>query len=199
MPSPLVLASASPRRKELLEALGCEVRVVPAGISEDRAPGEAPERLVERLAREKVRAVASRPGAAEAPVVLAADTVVVLDGEVLGKPMGADDAARMLVALSGREHRVLTGVCVRSGSGGREAAAAAATRVRFRAYGPDTVRWYVATGEPMDKAGAYGIQGKGALLVASIDGSWSNVVGLPLEILPGLLESIGVDVLSLLR
>src|SRR6185369_11903005 len=122
---------------------------------------------------------------------LGADTVVVLDGEILGKPADAAGAERMLRALSGREHRVLSGVCVLRADGGREAAGVAATLVRFRAYGGDTVRWYVGTGEPMDKAGAYGIQGKGALLVASIDGSWSNVVGLPLEILPGLLESIG--------
>jgi septum formation protein len=199
MPVPVVLASASPRRKALLEGLGCDVRVLPAGIPETAAAGETPERLVERLASEKARsAAAGLGGGADPVVVLGADTVVVRDGEILGKPSDPGDAARMLRTLAGRDHRVLTGVCVLRTDDGRDAAAVAATVVRFHAYDEALVRWYVSTGEPMDKAGAYGIQGRGALLCASIEGSWSNVVGLPLEILPGLLERIGLDVLSLL-
>lgn len=196
---PLVLASASPRRRALLEGLGCDVRVRPTGIPETAARGEPPERLVTRLAEEKARAGAATLGDDSPPaLVLGADTVVVLDGEVLGKPADLDDARRMLRRLSGRDHRVLSGVCLLRTDDRREAASVAATLVRFRAYDDATVEWYVGTGEPMDKAGAYGIQGKGALLSRSIEGSWSNVVGLPLEILPGLLDRIGLDVRSLL-
>jgi len=191
---PLVLASGSPRRAELLRQAGIRFEVSVPDVDETLHPGEAPEAYVRRLAAAKARHVAaSHPGRP----VLGADTTVVVDGQVMGKPYDAADAARMLGQLSGRSHLVLTGVCL-IGPAGETRIDAAVTTVEFRALQAAEIGEYVDSGEPMDKAGAYGIQGKGALLVASIDGSWSNVVGLPLEILPGLLESIGVDVLSLL-
>jgi septum formation protein len=183
----------------LLVDLGLEIDVRPAGIPEEHVPGESPEAHVRRLAEAKARHVAERAGERPAAgIVLAADTVVVLDGRILGKPRDEDDARRMLLDLSGRDHRVLSGVCVLRTDGRGEASSVTETRVRFRAYDAAVVDWYVATGEPMDKAGAYGIQGRGALLSESIDGSWSNVVGLPLESLPELLARIGIELRSLL-
>jgi len=170
--------------------LGMTVRVVPPNIPEIRRPVETPVDYVERLAREKALAVTGR-------LVLGADTTVVVRDEVLEKPVDTPDALRMLRKLQGRTHQVVTSVALVADEAIHQATDV--TNVVFRRMEESFLEAYVATGEPMDKAGAYGIQGKGALLVASIDGSWSNVVGLPLEILPGLLESIGVDVLSLLR
>lgn len=185
---PLVLASRSPRRAELLTRAGYRFEVVAADIDERRRAGEAPAKLVRRLAWEKAAVVAARhPGA----VVLGADTVVVVDDDfVLGKPRGDADAARMLRCLSGRAHDVLTGVALRAPHGRR--AGVQSTRVFFRTLSPDEVAWYVATGEPADKAGGYAIQGRASRFVSRIEGSYANVVGLPVELVDRLLGDLGV-------
>ena len=175
--APLVLASASPRRREMLACLGIVFEVYPADVDETPAPGEAAKAFVLRLARDKAAAVAPRfPDR----WVLAADTVVVLDGEILGKPSGPDEAAAMLDRLSGRGHEVWTGFCLTRG--GKEVARAECTKVRFATFPSEVMRAYVRTGEPLDKAGAYGIQGVGGFLAEAIDGSYGNVVGLPLAV-----------------
>jgi septum formation protein len=183
----LVLASQSPRRRELLEQLGIAFEVRPAGADEALLPGEAPRQYVLRVAREKARAV-------KGDVVLAADTSVVLDGAVLGKPDGPDDARRMLRALSGSRHEVLTAVCVRRASGALdvELDAVVSTAVRFSALTPAQIEWYVGTGEPLDKAGAYALQGKAGVFVAGVEGSVSNVIGLPLSETAELLRRAGL-------
>jgi septum formation protein len=195
--TPLVLASQSPRRRELLEQLGVPLVVRPAHADETVLPGEAARDYVLRVARAKARAVdglSSATEAREGAVVLAADTAVVLRGEVLGKPSGPDDARRMLRALSGTVHEVLTGVCVRRTSAalGIELDVVVATEVRFATLSPAEIDWYVATGEPLDKAGAYAIQGAGGAFVVRVDGSVSNVVGLPLAETADLLRRAGV-------
>lgn len=186
----VVLASGSPRRLELLRRLGIEPSVRPADIDESLLPGEAPDAHVARLAEAKADAIARGVGG----LVIAADTVVVLDGEVLGKPIDHDDASAMLRRLSGRDHWVLTGVAVRHD--GRRAAAVEATEVRFRPISDDEIAAYVATGEPLDKAGAYGIQGAGGMFVDGIRGSDSNVIGLPLATLVRLAADVGVTILA---
>lgn len=182
----LVLASQSPRRRELLARLGIALEVRPARTDESVLPGEPPRDYVLRVAREKARAV---PG----DVVLAADTTVVLGGAVLGKPADGDDAARMLRALSGTTHEVLTAVCVRRNAAtlGVELDVVVATEVRFARLAEPAIAWYVATGEPLDKAGAYAIQGAGGAFVEAISGSVSNVVGLPLAETAELLRRAG--------
>jgi septum formation protein len=182
---PVVLASESPRRRQLLELLGLSCEVLPAHLDETWRNGEAPSAHAERLAREKAAARA-RPGA----VAIGADTIVVIDGAILGKPRDAADAAVMLRRLSGREHEVFTGVAV--AHGGRTASGAARTLVRFRSLDDATISAYVATGEPMDKAGAYGIQGYGAVLVERIEGDYFTVMGLGLGLLTDLLGRVGL-------
>jgi septum formation protein len=174
----LVLASASPRRRDLLARLGLDFRVVPADVDERPHPDETPEVLVRRLAETKAAAVDGDP-------VLAADTVVEIDGIVLGKPVDAADARRMLSLLSGRTHRVCTGVAVRTGAG--QEVAVITTEVRFVALDDAAIEWYLATGEPFDKAGAYAIQGAAGAFVDSVHGSVSNVVGLPLATVTAML------------
>lgn len=170
----LVLASGSPRRRAFLEQLGLSFTVSPADLDERVLPGEAAAPYVERLAREKARKVATlHPGQR----VLAADTTVVLGEQVLGKPADPEDALRMLRSLSGRWHRVLTGVAL---VGSAERTRVVETQVEFREASEAELAWYVHTGEPLDKAGAYAIQGIGGFLVRAIRGSHSNVVGLPL-------------------
>ena len=183
----LVLASRSPRRAELLTRAGYRFEVVPADVDERRRDGEAPAELVRRLARKKAAAVAARhPGA----VVLGADTVVVVDDDfVLGKPRGDVDAARMLRRLSGRAHEVLTGVELRAPHGHR--AGVQSTRVFFRTLSPEEIAWYVTSGEPADKAGGYAIQGRASRFVTRIEGSYANVVGLPVELVDRLLGELG--------
>ena len=191
---PLYLASASPRRRELLQSLGVSFVIDPAGVDESLCAGETPAEHVVRLAASKAAEVAlrlSRRGIRA--LVLAADTTVTIDGAILGKPVDADDALAMLRRLAGRRHDVITACRLICTDDGNAAAAFAATSVRFNPWNEPLARWYVATGEPMDKAGAYGLQGKGVLLSAGIDGSWSNVVGLPLEWLPGLFLEVGDD------
>ncbi len=195
----LVLASGSPRRREMLQNLGVDFAVRPADVDESPLAGERPEPYVLRLARAKARASAASNPCLSAPparheIVLAADTIVTQDGELLGKPRDAADARRMLERLSGREHEVLTGVAV-ARAGGQQAehlrAEVERTRVRFAELSPAEIAWYVASGEPLDKAGAYAVQGLGALFVARLDGNYSNVVGLPLPLTYRLLAEVG--------
>ncbi len=178
----LVLASSSPRRRQLLEMLGLTVEVRPPHIVEERRADESPRDYVERLAREKAAAV---PG----NLVLAADTTVVVDNEVLEKPADEADALRMLERLAGRTHEVITAVALRTDGGTRQATDV--TRVTFRAADQALLRDYIATGEPMDKAGAYGIQGYGAALVEGIEGDFFGVMGLPLRLVLDLLAQAG--------
>lgn len=182
----LVLASASPRRADLLLRLGLEVEAVPADVDETYLPGETAAAHVERLARLKAETVAAlRPLA----LVVGGDTVVV-DGErVLGKPRSPEEAVAMLVALAGREHRVLTAVAL--AGQGETVSATGTARVRFRSFDRRLAEEYVATGEPMDKAGAYGIQGLGAALVEGIEGDYYTVVGFPIGRFLELLERKG--------
>ena len=182
---PLILASGSPRRAELLARAGYRFEVVPPDIDERRQPGEAPRDYVARLAAEKAAAVAPRY---PERVVLAADTTVVVDSTVLGKPRDADDAAGMLRRLSGRAHDVLTGVAVRRG--GAAVSAVEQTAVHLAALDEALIGWYVATGEPSDKAGAYGVQGIASRFVTRVEGSYSNVVGLPLTLVDRLLARL---------
>ncbi|MFZ5471323.1 MAG: Maf family protein [Myxococcota bacterium] len=186
-PSPirLVLASASPRRRELLAGLGLSFEVAVAGVEETPRPGESPPAYVERVATEKARAVARGDALAW---VLAADTEVVVDGDILGKPRDAADAAAMLRRLSGRAHTVYSAIAL---AGARESTRVVATTVTFRPLSEAEVTWYVASGEPMDKAGAYAVQGKGGVLVRSVEGSVSNVIGLPLAETVELLAQAG--------
>jgi septum formation protein len=184
----LILASASPRRRELLERLATGFRVVPAEIDETIAAGPLPE-AVAALALRKARAVAARLGRG---VVLGADTVVVIDGDVLGKPAGPAEAAAMLRRLRGRRHEVVTGLAVVDAASGRSATEAVTTGVVMRHYDEAALQAYVASGEPLDKAGAYAIQERGAALVAGWLGPYSNVVGLPLAAARGLLAGFGI-------
>lgn len=187
-----ILASGSPRRRELLEMLGVpNLTIRPAKGPERATPGAGPEQTVRELALHKAQEVAQT--CAPEDIVIAADTIVYLDGVILGKPKDTADAARMLAALSGRAHTVYTGVAVLRGGEMRQAAEH--TAVRFRTLTPDEIARYIATGEPMDKAGAYGIQGRGALFVAHLDGDYFNVMGLPLCRLGQLLNELGVELL----
>lgn len=179
----LILASASPRRAELLASAGFAFDVEPANVDETIRDGEAAENYVLRVARDKARAVAERhPTPA---VVLGADTVVVVGGEILGKPVDRADAARMLALLSGRLHDVLTAVVVIDG--GVERADIDRTIVSFVPLGAREIAWYIESREPFGKAGAYGIQGRAARFIDRIEGSWSNVVGLPIAVVARLL------------
>jgi septum formation protein len=180
----LVLASTSPRRRELLGLLGIPFRAVaPIGVDESPLDGESPPEVVGRLAVEKARSVDGDP-------VIAADTVVELDGAVLGKPLDAAHARRMLARLSGRTHLVHTAVAVRTGE--HTELETVTTSVQFVPLAPAAIEWYLATGEPFDKAGAYAIQGRGGAFVEEIRGSVTNVVGLPLATVVRLLEVHGI-------
>jgi septum formation protein len=179
---PLTLASSSPRRRQLLEMLGLAVRVIAPNIPEIRRTVETPVDYVERLAREKALAVRGR-------LVLGADTTVVVRDEILEKPADSADALRMLRKLQGRTHQVVTSVALVAGE--RIHQATDVTNVAFRRLDDDFLRAYITTGEPMDKAGAYGIQGYGAALVERIEGDFFGVMGLPLRLVLGLLEQAG--------
>jgi septum formation protein len=181
----LVLASASPRRADLLRAADLPFVVDPVEIDEAPQEGERPEAYVERLAFAKTRAgICRNPGS----VVLGADTTLVLDGRILGKPEGQADARNMLQMLSGRTHQVLTGVAVSDGR--RELGEVVTTQVRFLPLSETAIDWYVATGEPDGKAGAYGIQGRASRFIDWIEGSYTNVVGLPVATLCQLLDRL---------
>ncbi|MEW6724786.1 MAG: Maf family protein [Bacillota bacterium] len=189
MPS-LILASASPRRRELLTQIGLEFTIYPAEVDEGRQSEEAPADFVRRLALAKARAVAA--GLTNG-VVLGADTIVVVGETILGKPANPADAFRMLELLSGITHRVITGVAAVDAASGREEALAEVTAVTMRLISPREMGAYVATGEPMDKAGAYAIQGRAGAFVTGIEGCYSNVVGLPLARTTELLAQFGID------
>lgn len=186
----LILASASPRRRELFEKMGFrDFLVRPSRREEPLDPSLPPEEAVEKIALGKGRDVAA---AYPEDIVVAADTLVFLEGVPLGKPSDGADAARMLAALSGKEHKVITGLAVLSPRGVETAGVV--TDVRFAPLTRRQIDWYVATGEPLDKAGAYGVQGRGGLLVESIRGDYYNVVGLPVRTLAGMLERAGYSV-----
>jgi septum formation protein len=184
----LVLASASPRRAELLQAAGFVFEIAPPHIDETPQRGEAAAQYVRRMAAEKSAAIAATQRRAADSVILGADTTVVVDEDMLAKPRDDGDAARMLRRLSGRVHRVLTGVSVRQGA--YEAGRVVSTEVEFAALSDEDVAWYVASGEGRDKAGAYAIQGLASRFIPRIDGSYSNVVGLPIACVFELLTMI---------
>jgi septum formation protein len=183
----LILASASPRRMALLREAGYVFEIEPAHVDESELVGEAPGAYVLRVAAMKARTIAARHPDG---IVLAADTTVVVNGAMLAKPANDADAKRMLGLLSGRTHDVLTGVVLVRG--GRESSAVVDTRVRFRPLTAAEIDWYVASGEPRDKAGAYGVQGLAARFVDSVEGSYSNVVGLPIGAVRALLAAEGL-------
>ncbi len=183
----LILASASPRRADLLASAGFSFRVVAAEIDETPRSGERAGEYAMRMAREKAAAVNAR---ANGVPVLAADTVVIAGEQILGKPEDDADAARMLKLLSDAVHTVHTAVVLLAGS--RASSELCSTRVHFRRLSPEDIAWYVSTGEPAGKAGAYAIQGRAARFIDWIDGSWSNVVGLPIETVHRLLDEAGL-------
>lgn len=187
--SPLILASASPRRREMLAVLGLDFVVEAAGVNEQVLPGEEPQAFVVRVARDKALLVGDRhPGV----WVLAADTVVVLAGDILGKPLDAEDAVLMLERLSGREHAVWTGFCLYQSGLGAPHCRTVRTEVRFAELTDPVIRAYVGSGDPLDKAGGYGIQSFGGFMVADIRGSYSNVVGLPLAEVLAEMTALGI-------
>ena len=193
---PFVLASASPRRAELLTAAGFDFDIVPADVDETPLPDEEPRVYALRVARAKADHVARQ--IADGRVILAADTVVVAGGRLMGKPADAIEAESMLRALSGIVHEVHTGVVVRGAGGlaGRELAEVVTTKVRFCPLSDSEIAWYLSSGETVGKAGAYGIQGRAARFIDRIEGSWSNVVGLPLSTVYRLLAEAGTGIPS---
>ena len=211
MPGQLVLASASPRRKEMLERVGFSIKLMPASIDEVPFPDEAPEPYVKRMARMKVLAVVERiqqtlyPDTEAGRIprgllrdtplrwVLGADTAVVLGPQVLGKPRDHEDAAEMLARLQGTEHMVVPGFCLYDMKKSKEGLQAVPTGVRLKRMGPAEIEKYLSVGESMDKAGAYAIQGVGAYIVDSITGSYTNVVGLPLCQVVEMMEEMGAS------
>lgn len=190
VPPDIVLASASPRRRELLERIGIRFTVEPSRVSEEILSDETPEEHVVRLSRDKAREVALRP---EVPGrwFIGSDTIVLRDETILGKPKDAAEAAAMLRSLSGRRHRVLSGYAVFDRRSGTAVSGAVATAVRFKELTEEEIAGYIATGEPFDKAGAYAIQGIGVFMVLGIEGSYTNVVGLPLCEVVEVLERLG--------
>lgn len=195
----LYLASASPRRFQLLLQIGLSPLRLPTDVEERGVDGETPASHVARLAELKARAALRRlDSGAEHGLILGADTAVVVDGEILGKPGSRDHALKMLRRLRGRDHDVLTGVSLLRTDRAASHGDVESTRVRFKDVGDATLSAYVDGGEPRDKAGAYGIQGRGALLVERIEGSWSNVVGLPVERLPEWAGRVGIDLVEMI-
>lgn len=192
MPKPVILASTSPRRRELLKQIGLNFSIDPADVDETMRAGEKPAAYAVRVALDKARVAAARAGTG---VVIAADTIVVLGTEVLGKPADSRDAVRMLSLLSGREHRVITGFALIDAASGKTTTGHEDTSVRFRKLTPAEIDAYVGSGEPLDKAGAYGIQEKGAMLVDGIEGCYFNVVGLPLSRIAVSLRDFGIVLL----
>ena len=211
MTAPLLLASGSPRRKMLLEDLGVSIRAVPSNIPEEFMPGEAPVHYAKRMAREKVLAVARRTestlyvepeGIPKSPIggsndqvrwVLGADTIVVCNGNILEKPKDNHDAYGMLTQLSGQVHEVITAFCIMDLHKSKEGLQSVHTKVRFKPLSKEEIDKYVALGEGTDKAGSYGVQGVGAYFVESIEGSYTNVVGLPLCQVVEMLQEMGAS------
>ncbi len=189
----LILASESPRRKEMLKKIGLKFRVIPSGVAENFLPGESPEDYVRRLAKQKALEVgAGYPQS----WVIAADTVVHVDGSILEKPKDPEEAIGMLRLLSGREHRVVTGFSVVHFAGGKGDQQTVETAVKMMELSPVEIEWYVNTNEPFDKAGGYAIQGIGSFMIESIRGSYTNVVGLPLCELIQMLIRLGALTIS---
>jgi septum formation protein len=189
--SPLVLASASPRRARLLQQAGIRFEVQPADLPEERGAGEAPAAYAARLALAKARAVAARLPAVPPRLVLGADTIVVVDGDVLGKPADAREAAALLARLVGRSHRVVTAVALVDTASARVREAVVTSTVHMRSAARAEIEAYAATDEPLDKAGAYALQGEGRRFVAGVEGSETNVIGLPLDETLELLRAAG--------
>lgn len=192
----LILASTSPRRRELLASLQLPFEVVPSHADESVQRGLSPEKIVETLALRKAGAVAQTVREQyDNALIIGSDTIVVLDGEILGKPVDEADAVRMITALQGRTHRVFTGVaCIHTGTG-EQNIGYRETSVTMKPLDAKTIAAYVKTGEPADKAGAYAIQGFGATLIEGIQGCYFNVVGLPLSLLSDMLSGFGISVL----
>jgi septum formation protein len=188
-----ILASASPRRRELLASIGLTFDVIPSHVPEVRGEGESPEEYVARLSREKAEAIASGH---PSDWVIAADTTVLLGEELLEKPLDEADARRMLATIAGRTHIVYTGVTLQNLSHAWRETRIAESEVRMLPLSSEDIAWYVKTGEPLDKAGAYAVQGIGAMFIDSIHGSYTNVVGLPLATLFQMLRKAGLDPLS---
>ncbi|WP_066353074.1 Maf family protein [Fervidicola ferrireducens] len=188
----LILASASPRRQKLLKQIGLDFEIIPSSIDETVPPGVAPDVAAVKLAENKAIDVARR---LKDGIVIAADTVVALDDSILGKPKDEEEARKMLERLSGRWHRVFTGIAVIDSSSSKKVTDYEESRVKFKNLSSVEIENYIRTGEPMDKAGAYGIQGKGALLVEKIEGCYYNIVGLPLFRLSLVLSHFGVKIL----
>jgi septum formation protein len=174
---PFILASASPRRKELLRSVGLKFKTIPAHVNEDYIAGESPRGHVQRLAQDKALAIAHKHPDAW---VLGADTIVVIDGMILGKPKNKFQAQKMLERLSGREHKVFTGFTLAHAAAKASKTKVIQSAVQFKTIGPEEMKWYVSCDEPYDKAGGYAVQGKGAYFIKSIRGSYTNVIGLPL-------------------
>lgn len=185
-----ILASSSPRRRELLASIGARFEVIPSHVPEERAEGEAPEEYVARLSREKAHAIAETR---RDRWIIAADTTVLLGDQLLEKPADARDAARMLATIAGRTHIVYTGVTLQNLGRDYRDTRVAESEVRMLPLSAADIEWYVSTGEPLDKAGAYAVQGIGALFIDSIHGSYTNVVGLPLALLFQMLRRAGID------
>lgn len=185
----LILASASPRRADLLREAGIDVEIQPAHVNEDVEPGEAPEAYVGRIAEAKGHAISRRM---PDRFVLAADTAVVVGGQILGKPSNGQDAERMLRLLSGRSHLVVSGVCLIKNDAPAVNAEVETTVVEFADLSPAEIAWYVASGESMDKAGGYGIQGLASRFVTRITGSYTNVVGLPIAVVYRMCTKAGL-------
>jgi len=181
----IILASSSPRRRELLDLAGIPHTVDPADVDESALPGEPPEQYAVRVALDKAKATAARHASG---IVIGADTIVVVDQEILGKPAGPENAIRMLSLISGRTHKVLTGVALVDAATGREETFVESTDVKFSPLAAHMIDDYVSTGEPLDKAGAYGIQGRASVFVEGISGCFFNVVGLPLSRLKRALD-----------
>jgi septum formation protein len=188
-----VLASSSPRRRELLTSVHIEFDVVPSHVPEVHQPGEAPEEYVARLSRDKAGAIAAQH---PSRWIIAADTTVFYGDQLLEKPADGNDAARMLSLIAGKTHIVYTGVTLQNGEAGYRDTRVAETEVRMSPMSQEDVDWYVATGEPLDKAGAYAAQGIGGLFIDSVHGSFTNVVGLPLALLFQMIRKAGIDPLK---
>jgi septum formation protein len=185
----LILASSSPRRRDLLSSLGLQFHVIPAELQEIPAPQEAPRDFAVRVAEHKALVIGTKHPSAW---VIGADTIVVVEGDILGKPLDKEDAKRMLQQLSDREHLVLTGYALLNMAASKKLKGVEETRVKIKALEQREIEWYINTDEPLDKAGGYAIQGKGAFMVEWIKGSYTNVVGLPLSQLLGLFKAVGI-------
>ncbi|HVS30169.1 MAG TPA: Maf family protein [Thermoanaerobaculia bacterium] len=185
-----ILASSSPRRRELLASIGLDFEIVPSDVPEVHQPGEAPEEYVARLSRDKAQAVAAQHSSRW---VIAADTTVLLGDQLLEKPLDGPDAARMLGTIAGKTHVVYTGLTLQNLDVRHSETRVAESEVRMLQLTPAEIEWYVRTGEPLDKAGAYAVQGIGAMFIDSIHGSYTNVVGLPLATLFQMLRHAGID------